>query len=138
MRRVIGGPVFALVLLAVAAMVAGCGSDSTAPNGSTAALVGTYDLVSLTLQGQPTLTPPTATGVLTLSDSTYLLTITIPPPTGQLVDSGTYSVSGSNWSQTSNVQQEQAVGTYTFSNGTLSVNVSTFGMQLASVWQKRS
>lgn len=133
------GSMAALVALAALGL-SSCGDNNpTAPEGNPA-LVGTYSLVSITFQGQPTLGPPVATGSLTLTDSTYTVTITIAVP-GQpqedIQDSGTYSVSGNTWTQTSTVQNVQSIGTYTLTDGTLSVDVSTSGQQQSSVWQKQ-
>jgi hypothetical protein len=129
-----------MLALAVAAVASGCGgSSSTAPTPITAVqLVGTYDLLSITFQGQPTLTPPAATGVLVLTPTTYAVTLHVAPATAAEVDSGTYSISGNQWSQTSTTSQVQSVGTFTFSHDTLTVNVTTQGMQVNNVWKKRT
>ncbi|HEX6965938.1 MAG TPA: hypothetical protein VF166_09075 [Gemmatimonadaceae bacterium] len=119
------------------AVATACGGSSTAPVSTNAALIGTYDLSSLTFQGQPTITPPAATGTLTLADSTYTVSLTVPPDTTAVTDSGTYTISGNNWTQTSKVQPVQSVGTYTFANDTLTVNVTTLSMQVSTVWKKR-
>lgn len=128
-------PIFAVLIWAIASA---CGNDSTQPsNSSTAALVGSYDLLSVTFQNQPPIGPPAATGLLVLADSTYNLTLTVPPDETPVVDSGTYSISGSNWTQSSSVQPVQSVGTYSLSNDTLRVNVTTANMQLATAWLKQ-
>lgn len=129
-----------LVLLAAAAAltigIAACGSDnSTGPSGLTAAqLVGTYDLVSLTLGTSQPLTPPAATGTLTLDTTTYSVNLNLP--TGPEVDSGTWTVSGDNWTQTSSVQDVEEAGTVNLSHDTLSVNVNVAGTPIANVWVK--
>jgi hypothetical protein len=126
--------------LAVAAFAAGCGgSSSTGPTPITSSeLAGTYDLLSITFQGQPALTPPMATGVLVLTPTTYAVILHVAPDTGAQVDSGAYSISGNQWSQTSTTSQVQSVGTFTFSHDTLTVNVTTQGMQVNNVWKKRT
>jgi len=126
-----------LAALIVPFMVA-CGSSSTGPNqGLTAAeLAGTYDLVSITFQGSPPLSPPAATGTLTLTLTDYKVTLSLPPD-AQEVDSGTYTVSGNQWTQSSSVQPVQSVGTAALSHDTLSVNVTTAGMQVSNVWKKQ-
>lgn len=133
-----------LALLAAAAAmtigIAACSSDnSTGPSGLTPAeLVGTYNLVSITLGSSQPLTPPMATGVLVLDTSTYNVTLTLPSDTGPEVevDSGTWTVSGNNWTQTSQVQPIQETGTVSLSHDTLSVNVSVAGNPIANVWVK--
>ena len=134
--RVVASPA-AVLAVAMIPFALACGGSSTGPNqGLTPAqLAGTYDLVSITFQGTPTLSPPVATGTLTLSLTNYSVTLTLP--TGQEVDSGTYTVSGNTWTQSSTVQPVQSVGTATLSHDTLSVNVITFGMQVSNVWKKQ-
>jgi len=131
----------ALMLLssAVTALVVGCSSDNTAPSNP-APPAGTYALVSI--QNPPnttTLTPPAATGSLVLGATTYDVTISI---VGQdpVVDQGTYSISGSNWTQTSTTNQGvQSTGTFTYNQGSgvLSVDVTVVGVRTISVWQKQ-
>jgi hypothetical protein len=128
-----------MLALAVLALAAGCGGkDSTGPVAvSSDRLAGTYDLISITFQGQQTLTPPEATGVLLLTSTTYMVTLHVAPDTAAVVDSGTYAISGNQWSQTSTATQLQSVGTYTLSHDTLTVNVTTQGMQVSNLWKKR-
>ena len=137
MQRPVGVRALPIIAALVWAIASACGSDSTAPNTSTSALIGTYDLASATFQNQQAIGPPIATGTLVLADSTYIVTLTIPPDTTPVVDSGTYTVSGSNWTQASKVQPVQSVGTYSLSHDTLSVNVTTLNMQVATVWTKQ-
>jgi hypothetical protein len=135
MKRPLG---IQIVLALVCVGASACGSDSTAPSSSsTALLVGTYDLVSITFPGQPTLSPPAATGELRLHDSTYALTITLPEQ-GTTPDSGTYTINGNHWSQSSVTNPVQSVGTYTLSNDTLSVDLTEQGLLIENVWKKRS
>ena len=127
-----------LVVAAVIAVVAGtaCGSSGPTNPGLTAAeLVGTYDLASLTLDNDPPLVPPEATGTLTLALSTYNVTLNLP--SGTQVDSGTWSVSGSTWTQSSSTQAIQEQGTAKLSHDTLTVNLNAAGTQISSVWVKQ-
>jgi len=127
-----------LVAAAVMAVVAGtaCGSSGPTNPGLTAAeLVGTYDLASLTLDKDPPLVPPEATGTLTLALSTYNVTLNLP--SGTQVDSGTWSVSGSTWTQSSSTQAIQEQGTASLSHDTLTVNLNAAGTQISSVWVKQ-
>jgi len=127
-----------LVAAAVMAVVAGtaCGSSGPTNPGLTAAeLVGTYDLSSLTLDNDPPLVPPEATGTLTLALSTYNVTLNLP--SGTQVDSGTWSVSGSTWTQSSSTQAIQEQGTASLSHDTLTVNLNAAGTQISSVWVKQ-
>ena len=127
-----------LVVAAVIAVVAGtaCGSSGPTNPGLTAAeLVGTYDLASLTLDNDPPLVPPEATGTLTLALSTYNVTLNLP--SGTQVDSGTWSVSGSTWTQSSSTQAIQEQGTASLSHDTLTVNLNAAGTQISSVWVKQ-
>jgi hypothetical protein len=127
-----------LVAAAVMAVVAGtaCGSSGPTNPGLTAAeLVGTYDLASLTLDNDPPLVPPQATGTLTLALSTYNVTLNLP--SGTQVDSGTWSVSGSTWTQSSSTQAIQEQGTASLSHDTLTVNLNAAGTQISSVWVKQ-
>jgi len=127
-----------LVAAAVMAVVAGtaCGSSGPTNPGLTAAeLVGTYDLASLTLDNDPPLVPPQATGTLTLALSTYNVTLNLP--NGTQVDSGTWSVSGSTWTQSSSTQAIQEQGTASLSHDTLTVNLNAAGTQISSVWVKQ-
>src|SRR5689334_3494851 len=104
-------PLFLIV--AVLAMCAGCGSDNS-PTQPGASLAGTYSLTSFSyvVQGQKQAVPG-ATGSFTLTANSYTLDLTIPGQ-GSLHDSGTYSVSGSTWNQSSTTTG-QATGTYALS-----------------------
>ncbi|HEY7876801.1 MAG TPA: hypothetical protein VIC55_01170 [Gemmatimonadaceae bacterium] len=129
-----------LSLLAVAAaLIAGftaCGSSgATAPGLTAADLVGSYNLVSLTLGNSDPLTPPTATGVLTLTLTNYNVALNLP--SGAEADSGTWTVSGNNWTQTSSVQDIQEAGTVSLSHDTLAVNVNVAGTPIANIWVKQ-
>lgn len=126
-----------LAAAAVIAVVAGtaCGSSGSTNPGLTAAeLVGTYDLVSLTLGNSDPLTPPTATGTLVLHSSTYSVTLNLP--SGTQSDSGTWTVNGTTWTQTSSVQPIQEQGTVALSHDTLTVNLSAAGTSISNIWVK--
>jgi hypothetical protein len=134
--RVASAAVFATL---AALALASCGNnDSTGPEGN-ADLIGSYALASLTFQGQATLGPPFATGSLILTDTTYSLSIdiTVPGAEQQITDSGTYTVSGSNWTQSSSTLNVQSVGTYALAAGTLTVDVTTAGQQVTTIWLKQ-
>jgi hypothetical protein len=126
-------------LLSVAASAAialgagGCSSSTTAPSVD---LSGTYGLVSIQFgTGGQVLTPPTETGSLSLSATTYSLTLSGAQPE---TDTGTYAISGSSWSQASATNGTQSTGTYTVSGATLTVTTTQQGIVVVSIWQKLS
>jgi hypothetical protein len=129
-----------VALVSVVGAVAACSDDDD--NGTNPPnevdLSGTYTLVSVT-QGGITVGPEQgASGTLVLTQTTYSIDLTIPSPTGPVntVDSGTYEISGDTWTQESdNAGGFQGVGTYSLSGGTLTVDVTTAGVQVLSVWQ---
>lgn len=128
-------------LMAVTVLVvAACSKSTTEPSGNSA-LVGNYSLYSITLAGLPTLGPPAATGSMSMTDSTYVVDVTVnsPPAPSQIVvhDEGTYTVSGNSITQTSTIQSIQSVGTYTLSNDTLTVDVTAAGQETKTVWLKQ-
>lgn len=133
--RVARGWVVAAAAIAVAAGTACSSNGSTNPGLTAAELVGTYDLVSLTLGNNPPLGPPEATGTLTLNMSTYNVTLVLP--SGTQVDSGTWSVSGSTWTQSSSVQPIQEQGTVSLSHDTLTVSLNAAGTAISNVWVKQ-
>lgn len=127
-----------LAATAVMALVVGtaCSSSGTTNPGLTAAeLIGTYDLVSLTLGNSAPLTPPTATGTLVLHASTYSVMLNLP--SGAEADSGTWTVNGTTWTQSSSVQAIQEQGTVGLSHDTLTVNLSVAGTSISNVWVKQ-
>ncbi|HEX6814515.1 MAG TPA: hypothetical protein VF102_02485 [Gemmatimonadaceae bacterium] len=134
--RVPRGWLVAAVVLAVAAGTA-CGSSngSTNPGLTPAELVGTYDMASLTLGTSPPLVPPEATGTLALTTTTYNVTLNLP--SGTQTDSGTWTVNGHNWTQTSSVQAIQEQGTVNLSHDTLTVNLNAAGTAISTVWVKQ-
>jgi hypothetical protein len=123
-----------LRLVAVLALCAGCGDNS--PTQPSASLAGSYSLTSFAfvVQGQQQ-TVPGATGSFTLTASTYTLDLTVPGQ-GTLHDTGTYSVSGAQWSQSSTTTG-QATGTYALSGNQLTVDATSQGTESISVWQKQ-
>lgn len=139
MRQRVRVPRWWLVAAAVTAVAAGtaCGSSngSTNPGLTAAELVGTYDMASLTLGTSPPLVPPEATGTLALTMTTYNVTLNLP--SGTQTDSGTWTVHGSNWTQTSSVQAIQEQGTVSLSHDTLTVNLNAAGTAISTVWVKQ-
>ncbi len=125
-------------LAATVLLLGACGSSSTSPGTSTD-LSGSYTLQSLTQSGF-TLSPPLATGSLVLTSTNYTLHLVIAVP-GQpadtVNDAGTYTTSGTAWTQNSTTLGVQSVGTFSLSNGVLSVNVTTQGQASSSVWKKQ-
>jgi hypothetical protein len=121
--------------------LASCKSKSTTEPSGNPALVGDYTLVSITLPGMSELKPPIATGTMSMTESTYTVSITIAVPgqqTMNIQDSGTYTVSGNNITQTSTTQPGlQSVGTYTLVNNTLTVDVTAQGQETTTIWQKQ-
>ncbi len=129
-----------LAALALAAMVlGGCGGSSTSPSNSTD-LSGNYNLTSLTQSGF-TFGPPIATGTLVLTKTNYTLHLIIAVPSqpaDTVNDAGTYTTSGSQWTQTSSQPGgTQSIGTFTLQNNVLTVNVTTQGQAVTTVWQKQ-
>jgi hypothetical protein len=133
--------VCSLLLLSVF-LVFGAGACSNDNSGSSLTqpstnLAGTYTLSSFAfvVQGQQQ-TVPGATGTFTLTaNNTYTLTLAVPgQPTVQ--DSGSYSISGSQWSQSSPTTG-QATGTYTLSGSQLTVDATSQGVESVSVWQRQ-
>jgi len=133
--RVPRGMLAAVAAMAVAVGSACSSSGSTNPGLTAAELVGTYSLVSITLGATPPLGPPDATGTLTLNTSTYSVTLNLP--SGEQQDSGTWSVNGTTWTQSSSVQPIQEQGTVSLSHDTLSVNLNAAGTAISNVWVKQ-
>lgn len=117
--------------LAATAFLAACGGDDgTDPSTD---LSGTYTLVSFQQGDNPVLTPPTATGTLVLTATTY--NVTINAAGQQLVDQGTYTTSGNTFSQSGTLGQ--ATGTFTKTGNTFSTDLITAGGRIRSTWQKQ-
>jgi hypothetical protein len=121
------------LLILTGILAAGC-SDTAGPTA--AGLVGTYALVSLAQPPAPTLTPPQATGTLVLAKSRYDLTIDLQGQSS-LTDAGTYAIAGNTWSQASDDGQTRSTGTYTLSGRTLTLHLTTQGIQSTTVWQQQ-
>ncbi|HEX8716959.1 MAG TPA: hypothetical protein VF722_08270 [Gemmatimonadaceae bacterium] len=139
LRGVVRPSVF---LVAVALLASACGSDNTPTqsNITPQEVQGNWELVSFT-QGGNTLVPPAAAGTLTLTLTTYAIDITLPPPVGEEADTGTYTISGTTWSQTSTSAanaglQSQGTAALSSNQDTLSVNVTTQGQEVATVWAR--
>ena len=133
-------PLRALLPLAVVALVGiagACGGDDdpTDPPVQTD-LSGDYVMVSVT-QGGVTLGPAQgATGTLILTDTRYTLSVTVPGP-GTTEDTGTYETDGNTWTQESdNAGGFQGVGTFSLVGDILTVDVTTAGVQVVSVWDR--
>jgi hypothetical protein len=113
----------------VAIMAAACGGDKvTAPapcdtyHGGIVAmpdsLPGSYTLTSLCQGAKPDLVPPTATGMLTLTQSDFTASLTIRSQTQTI--SGTYTTTGEAISVTLGLGQ--LTGTFRLANDTLRVS----------------
>ncbi len=139
-----------LALVIAAALAIACGGDkATAPvpcdvydggNPSGSSLAGGYALVSLCQGVKPALTPPAASGTLSMTETApgtgdFDATITI---TGQAAQTfaGPYTISGSAITVTLPIGH--LAGTYTFSNDTLYVSTRSTGTLLSVVFHKTS
>ncbi len=140
MRR---SPLRALLPLAIAAFVASAGAcggddDPTDPPQQTD-LSGDYIMVSVT-QGGVTLGPAQgASGTLAVTETRYTLSVTVPGPTGPVIteDTGTYQTDGDTWTQESdNAGGFQGVGTFSLVGDVLTIDVTTAGVQVLSVWNR--
>ena len=140
MRR---SPLRALLPLAVVALVGiagACGGDDEAPAGPVETdLSGDYLLVSIT-QGGVTIGPAQgATGTLVTTETRYTLSVTVPSATGPITteDTGTYQTDGNSWTQESdNAGGFQGVGTFSLVGDNLTIDVTTAGVQVVSVWNR--
>jgi hypothetical protein len=135
-----------IVALPLAMLVTGaCGDDdSTGSQLSNADVAGDWTLMSFQIVPQPAFTPPTATGTLHLTDTRYDVVI-VSNFTGTadtvVSDSGSYTVSGSSWSQTSDDPGTPSLtGSVTLTkqdgNEVLQVNTSAAGTQTHSFWTR--
>ena len=137
-------------LMAVTFFAGSCDGDGPTNIVPPPDLSGTYDLGSIigaVLTGGATLTPPAATGTMTVAQTsssgstatgTYQIDITIAG--NQVIDNGTYTINASNgqWTQDSSTQGFQSLGTYTFAGSTLTVEVTTPAAAAGtSVWNKQ-
>jgi hypothetical protein len=123
------------LLVTVLTLCAAACSDNS-PTQPSASLAGTYSLVTFAfvVQGQEQPVPG-ATGTFTLTATTYTLNLTVPGQ-GTLNDTGTYSISGSQWSQSSTTTG-QATGTFSLNGTLLTVDATSQGTETISVWQKQ-
>ena len=136
-------PLRALLPLAVVALVGmagACGGDDDEGTGPVETdLSGDYVMISVT-QGGVTLGPDQgATGTLILTETRYTLSVTVPGPTGPTTteDTGTYETDGNTWTQESdNAAGFQGVGTFSLVGDILTVDVTTAGVQVLSVWDR--
>ena len=136
-------PLRALLPLAVVALVGvagACGGDDDEGTGPVQTdLSGDYLLVSVT-QGGVTLGPAQgATGTLVTTETRYTLSVTLPGPTGPITteDTGTYQTDGNTWTQESdNAGGFQGVGTFSLVGDNLTIDVTTAGVQVVSVWNR--
>ena len=122
-----------LLALAVgAAACAGDGATEPAPG-----LSGSYQLVSLTQQGLPTVSAPFVSGTLELTEDRYTLdlTINVPGMEQRLQDVGTYVASGTHWSQVSDAQGG-AEGSYRLEAGLLTVDMPYEGVPVVMIWTR--
>jgi len=125
-----------LSVAASAAIALGAGACSNSTTAPSVNLSGMYGLVSIQFgQGTTPLMPPTETGSLSLSATTYSLTLSGAQPE---TDTGTYAITGSTWSQASSTNGTQSMGSYTVSGATLTVTTTQQGIVVVSVWQKLS
>lgn len=129
-----------LAVVALVGIAGACGGDDDEPMGPVETdLTGTYELVSVT-QGGVTLGPAQgATGTLTATQTRYTVDITVPSPAGPIntVDTGTYMTDGNTWTQESdNAGGFQGIGTFSLVGDTLTIDVTTAGVQVLSVWNR--
>lgn len=136
-------PIIALPLVMLA--TGACGDDdSTGDQLDNSDVAGDWTLMSFQIVPQPALTPPVATGSLRLTDSRYEITVVsnvTDVPDTVVADSGSYTVSGSSWSQTSDdpdVPSLTGSVTLTEQNGNeiLQVNTSAAGVDTHSFWTR--
>jgi len=131
--------VAAIAVSAVALVVSSSCTSSTSPNLTPAQLAGSYVLLSFQSQGGPVMTPtsvPAATGTIVLTTTRYTLALTVAGTATP--DSGTYTVSGSTFSETSDVTTLTYTGTASLSNtNVLSVAVQTPAGLVSTTFQKQ-
>ena len=138
--------VLPIIALPLAVLLTGaCGDDDSTGNQlSNADVAGDWTLMSFQIVPQPALTPPVATGTLHLTDTRYDIVIVNnsgTEPDTVVADSGSYTVSGSSWGQTSDdpgVPQltGSAILTKQGGNEILQVNASAAGVDTHSFWTR--
>lgn len=130
--------VAAIAVSAVALVVSSSCTSSTSPNLTPAQLQGTYTLLTFQTNGGAVYTPstvPAATGALALTLTRYNLTLTVAGV--PQVDSGTYTVSGSSFSETSDVTTLTYSGTASLSSSNvLNVSVNAAGNLVVTTFSK--
>jgi hypothetical protein len=122
-----------IVFVGLLALAACSGDDNSGPG--TTDLSGTYTMLSLQ-QGDVTMAPPFASGSLVMTATTYNITVTVQGQVA-IADNGTYTISGNQITQTSNVQPIQSVGTWSRSGNVYSIDVTAAGQRVISSWQKQ-
>ena len=120
------------LIAALAATVLVACSDDEDNTGPNTDLSGSYTLQSFQQGDNPVLTPPIATGTLVLTATTY--SVTISAAGQQLVDQGTYTTNGNQFSQSGTLGQ--ATGTFTQSGNTFSTDLTTAAGRIRSTWVK--
>jgi hypothetical protein len=140
MRRRLSALLLPLGAVALVGFTTACGDDGNG-NGTNPPpetdLSGTYQLVSITQSGL-TLSPPLATGSMTLSQTSYEVDLIVANQSGgqdMIHDEGTYSTSGNSWTQESTILPVQSVGTFSLQGSTLTVDV-TSPEPVTTVWNK--
>jgi len=129
-------PALTLVLFGA---IAGCSDNGTTDPPTKVDLSGNYTMESIT-QGGITLGDPPASGTLVLTATRY--TIHLNTPDGQggqtiIDDTGTYeALSNGQWSQDSDGQLGQSTGTYSVNGDRVTVNATSAGIQILTVWLK--
>jgi hypothetical protein len=134
------GSVRSLAVLVAAAglvWVAACSSSSSTTATANVSLAGTYTLKSFSEAGQDL--SQVASGTAALTSDTYSVNIQFAGNVAPaIVDSGSYTATAAgSFSQTSKVTGQQATGTYTNTNGVLTVNITAQGVPVVQVWQKQ-
>jgi hypothetical protein len=126
-----------LGLAAALTLVAACGSSDSSTSPDSVSLAGNYTLKSFNEGG--TDLSQLATGTLALTATNYKINIQFAGGVAPaIVDSGTYTATKSgSFSQTSTANGQQATGTFTNTNGLLTVSVTAQGVPISQTWQKQ-
>jgi hypothetical protein len=127
-----------LAIVALVGIAGACGGDDDEPTGPVETdLSGDYVMVSVTQAGVTVGPDQGATGTLAVTQTRYTLSATLPGPEGPITteDTGTYQTDGNTWTQESdNAGGFQGVGTFSLVGATLTIDVTTAGVQVVSVW----